>query len=118
MSRIMGGPKDPRISQLRDERRDEIQRIRSEMQRAHRRVHEALTADEPSDKELHDALKNLRKTAFESQARAQEGILTLAKLMTPDERAQLRRLRPEKVMGDPHPSAQRPSRTGPESRER
>lgn len=109
MIRIMGGPKDPRISNLHEERRDEIHRIRSEMQAAHRRVHEALTAEEPDEQELQASLKNLRKTAFESQARAQEGILTLAKLMTPEERAKLRALRIGKKPGNPRRPEGRPS---------
>ncbi len=95
MVRIMGGPKDPRIARLREERKDEIQRIRTEMAAAHRRVHEALTSEKPDDMELREALKNLRKTAFEAQARAQEGILTLAALMTEEERARLRSQRRE-----------------------
>lgn len=100
MIRIMGGPKDPRISELREARRDEVRRIRTEMHAAHQRVHEALTADKPNETDLHDALKNLRKTAFESQARAQEGILTLAKLMTPKEREKLRELRLGDTLGE------------------
>lgn len=100
MIQIMGGPKDPRISRLREERRDEVRRIRTDMHAAHKRVHEALTADEPNEQDLHDALKNLRKTAFESQARAQEGILTLARLMTPKERAKLRELRFTDSLGE------------------
>lgn len=108
MIQIMGGPKDRRILRLREERKDEIHRIRAEMQGAHKRVHEALTSEKSNDAELQDALKNLRKTAFESQARAQEGILTLAKLMTPEERAELRKLPLEKLRGrkgpEGHPS--------------
>lgn len=108
MIRIMGGPKDERISKLHEERRDEIHRVRSDMQAAHRRVHEALTAEELNKAELDEALKNLRKTAFESQARAQEGILTLARLMTPEERAKLRKLRPDKTPDGPPPPLERP----------
>lgn len=92
MIQIMGGPKDPRIARLREERHTEIRRIRSEMQAAHKRVREALTSEKPNEAELQEALKNLRKTAFESQARAQEGIVTLARLMTVEERARLRAL--------------------------
>lgn len=90
MIRVMGGPKDPRIARLREERKDEIAKIRSEMSSAHKRVHDALTAKTRDDNELREALKNLRKTAFEAQARAQEGILTLADLMTEEERSRLR----------------------------
>src|SRR5690606_15015283 len=101
MIRVMGGPKDPRIARLREERKDEIAKIRSEMSAAHKRVHEALTVENPDDEELREALKNLRKAACEAQTRAQEGILTLASLMTEDERARLRkhgsRQRPRKL---------------------
>lgn len=100
MIQIMGGPTDPRIARLREERRSEIRRIRAEMQAAHKRVRDALTSEKSDEAELQEALKNLRKTAFEAQARAQEGILTLARLMTAEERARLRNL-PRGKGGEP-----------------
>jgi uncharacterized membrane protein len=90
---IMGGPSDPRLKQLLEKRKGEISEMRREVHAAHERVRMALSAEDANDKELADALKNLRKTTFEAQARAQEGILLLASLMTPEERKLLREAR-------------------------
>lgn len=108
MIQIMGGPKDPRIVHLREQQREDLRRVRSEMQAAHKRVRDALTSEKADEDELRESLKHLRKTAFESQARAQEGILTLARLMTPEERARLRDL-PAGKDGEPHGPPGRPA---------
>ncbi len=101
MIRIMGGPADPRISELRTERREVIRQVRTDMKAAHDRMRAALTAEPHDEDELRDALKNLRKTAFESQARAQEGILTLSRRMTKEERQKLRETGPTRQKGRP-----------------
>src|SRR5690606_6973124 len=94
MVRIMGGPADPRLKQLREKRKSDMIEMRREVHAAHERVRAALSTEDANEKELAEALKHLRKTTFEAQARAQEGILLLASLMTPEERKRLSHFEP------------------------
>ena len=94
MVRIMGGPADPRLTQLRERRKNDLLEMRREVHAAHERVRAALSTEDANERELAEALKHLRKTTFEAQARAQEGIILLASLMTPEERKQLRDIEP------------------------
>jgi len=98
---VMGGPNDPRLRQLREKQKGAMSEMRREVHAAHERVRAALS-EEANEKELSEALKHLRKTTFEAQARAQEGIVLLSNLMTPEERKRLRGMKPANRPGDMH----------------
>jgi uncharacterized membrane protein len=73
MIRVMGGPSDPRIQDIRNKNRERMEGTRAEMKRSHEAVRLALSAEKFDEAALRDALKNLRDMRFTAQERAQEG---------------------------------------------
>src|SRR5690606_32570455 len=90
MVRVMGGPTDPRVKKLREGSRQEMQNMRREMVEARKAVEDAL-AQEPFDEAaLKAAMDSVREAALRAQERAQAGVVTLATVMTAEERKALR----------------------------
>jgi Spy/CpxP family protein refolding chaperone len=92
MVKIMGGPHDPRVQKLRETSRGEIVSARKEMRKAQMKVQAALSAEPFDEKSLAAALEELGEKGAQGREKAQAGVVRLATLMTPAERAQLRKL--------------------------
>jgi uncharacterized membrane protein len=88
---VLGGPKDARVRAVLADEHATRRETQAALLAARHEVHEALVA-EPFDAErLGNALGKLRETSSKQQADAQSALVTLARQLTPEERARLRK---------------------------
>lgn len=87
----LGGPRDPRVRQWREESRDDIRQFQQEMREARSSVQAALIQEPFNEKSLETALQKLHTVSQGAQAHSHTALLSLARQLSPEERAQLAR---------------------------
>jgi uncharacterized membrane protein len=98
MVRALGGPDDPRVRQLWQERRPELQRFRQEREQARQAVRAALVREPFEPQALTHALSVLNETNCAAQRRASTAVVELAEKLSPEQRA---------AVGEPAPPGHR-----------
>lgn len=89
MVRTLGGPQDPRVRELWQERRPELQRFRQEREQARQAVRAALAREPFEPEALSRALSVLNETNCSAQRRASTAVVELADKLSPEQRASI-----------------------------
>jgi len=90
MIQVMGGREDPRVKKIWTSSKGTMRTLRKELRASHDNVHETLTGETFDKEALQNALQELGEKSRAGQEFAQNQVVELAEMLTPEERKKLK----------------------------